>query len=421
MSSIKTYTGKMFDPLDPKEDLVDIVDIAHALSMLCRANGHFRSFYSVGLHSINCMNEAKARGYSRRVQLACLLHDASEAYLSDVTRPVKEELPRYRQIEVPLQTMVWAKWLDGGLEPWETEQVFEIDDAMLVHEFLALMDTQIVEPMPELHSTPEFAFFGFDRCEQQFLCLFRQLTSNEDDCFAVGIDWMNGHWLAVELCNGAIDCRTFSHIGDVCETYADADAILIDVPIGLPQNDEEEACRPDCAARVLLGTKRKSCVFPVPCRQAVYEDGYEQACLKNLQVLGKGMSSQSHGFSKTIRQVDAFLRDHSQWKNRLMESHPEVAFQILQNGLPLQYSKKTAQGLLERKQILRSYGMDSEDILRRFPVKWHNDVLDATALALHAKLGHRDGFRTVPEVPDCDSAGLKMQMVFWDSENSFCR
>ena len=67
MSCIKTYTGVMFDPLSPDTELIDIVDIAHALSMLCRANGHFRSFYSVGQHSINCMREAKARGYSEKM------------------------------------------------------------------------------------------------------------------------------------------------------------------------------------------------------------------------------------------------------------------------------------------------------------------------------------------------------------------
>lgn len=53
----------------------------------------------MGQHCINCAREAKARGYSERVQLACLLHDASEAYLSNVTRPVKRELPKYLEIE----------------------------------------------------------------------------------------------------------------------------------------------------------------------------------------------------------------------------------------------------------------------------------------------------------------------------------
>ena len=68
MSEIMTNSHKMFDPLHPNVELIDISDIAHSLSMLCRANGHFKSFYSVGQHSINCAKEAKARGYSQLVQ-----------------------------------------------------------------------------------------------------------------------------------------------------------------------------------------------------------------------------------------------------------------------------------------------------------------------------------------------------------------
>ena len=177
MSQIMTRSHKMFDPLRPEVSLIDIRDIAHALSMLCRANGHFKSFYSVCQHSINCAREAEARGYSRRVQLGCLLHDASEAYLSDVTRPVKEELPRYKEIEAPLQETIWNKWLGSALTEEERKQVFAIDDALLAHEFLALMDAKIVEEIPELHSVPEFAFTGFAHCKQAFLALFRQLTA----------------------------------------------------------------------------------------------------------------------------------------------------------------------------------------------------------------------------------------------------
>lgn len=90
MSYITTYTGKHFDPIQPEPGLFDLTDISHALSLLCRGNGHMKHFYSVAQHSIACAEEAKARGYSARVQLGCLLHDASEAYLSDVTRPVKK-------------------------------------------------------------------------------------------------------------------------------------------------------------------------------------------------------------------------------------------------------------------------------------------------------------------------------------------
>lgn len=180
MSCIKTYSGVMFDPLEPDPELIDIHDIAHALSMLCRANGHFKSFYSVGQHSINCMKEARARGYSPRVQLACLLHDGSEAYLADVTRPVKQELPRYLEIEKPLQEAIWNKYLDRSLTREEYALVFEIDDAILAHEFLVLMDTQLFEPTPEISSEPKFAFTGFDRCEQEFLSLFRQFVPERE-------------------------------------------------------------------------------------------------------------------------------------------------------------------------------------------------------------------------------------------------
>ena len=176
MSEIMTCSKKMFDPVHPDVTLIDIADIAHSLSMLCRANGHFRSFYSVGQHCIICAREASARGYSRKVQLACLLHDASEAYLSDVTRPVKAELPRYLEIEEPLQNCIWGKFLDAPLSPAEYDQVFEIDDAILAHEFIHLMDAKIFDPTPQICSAPEFSFTGFACCQQEFLDLFRQLT-----------------------------------------------------------------------------------------------------------------------------------------------------------------------------------------------------------------------------------------------------
>lgn len=176
MSKILTHTRVMFDPVHPDAALIDIRDIAHALSMLCRANGHFPIFYSVGQHCVNCMREAAARGYSRRVQLGCLLHDASEAYLADVTRPVKKELPRYLEIEEPLQTLIWEKYLGEALTRDEFVQVFEIDDAILYHEFVVLMDTRLAADEPMLKSKPEFGFPGFEQTEQEFLSCFRELT-----------------------------------------------------------------------------------------------------------------------------------------------------------------------------------------------------------------------------------------------------
>ena len=86
---------------------VYIEDIAHALSLLCRGGGQLSYFYSVGQHSLNCAAEAKARGWSKRQQLACLLHDASEAYMSDVPRPFKQHLSDYISHEKTLLDIVY--------------------------------------------------------------------------------------------------------------------------------------------------------------------------------------------------------------------------------------------------------------------------------------------------------------------------
>ena len=412
MSEIMTYTKKMFDPLHPNAELIDIEDIAHALSMLCRANGHFKSFYSVAQHSINCMKEAEARGCSDRIQLACLLHDASEAYLSDVTRPVKAELPQYKEIEAPLQETIWNKWLGEPLTEEERKQVFDIDDAILAHEFLNLMGEKITDPIPEICSVPQFAFAGFDACKQQFLQLFRQLNAGKKEYFAVGIDWMKPYWLAAEIRGDEISIRKLSNIADINNYYLKADAVLIDIPVGIPENAEENTVRPDREARDYLPTGRKPSIFPAPCRQAINMKNYAAASAENERVLGKKLTSQSHAFSKMIRQVDEFLAENKCWQNRLVESHPEVAFQMLNGGNGLQHSKHTETGIQERITILQQYGIDPMPLFAEFTPKQYEDVLDALCLAVSAKLGCENDFRTIPENPTCDSRGLKMQMVF---------
>ena len=85
---LSTYTGKKFYPYDPRPEQICIEDIAHGLSMLCRFAGQCRFFFSVAEHSI-----AVAHLLPANLKLFGLLHDASEAYLADLPRPVKAGLP----------------------------------------------------------------------------------------------------------------------------------------------------------------------------------------------------------------------------------------------------------------------------------------------------------------------------------------
>lgn len=142
---MKTYSGLRIDPFDPKPEEIRIEDIAHALSLICRGNGQVAHFYSVAQHCLNCEKEAEARGHSKRLRLACLLHDASEAYLNDIIRPVKQYLAKYTETEEHFLDVVYQSFGLGDLTAKEWDAVREIDDILLDYDLVELLH----EPMPE--------------------------------------------------------------------------------------------------------------------------------------------------------------------------------------------------------------------------------------------------------------------------------
>lgn len=180
---IMTYTKVKFTPTEPNADDIRIEDIAHALSMLCRANGHYSSFYSIGAHCLNCYEEACARRESSRVKMACLLHDASEAYISDITRPVKKYLQEYQEIEERLSNVIYQKFLGSPLTEYEEKMVKLIDDSMLYHEFLEFSGEMLCEEAPYVAATPDFFRGTMKQVEQEFLDVFNSI--NLDDCTEV--------------------------------------------------------------------------------------------------------------------------------------------------------------------------------------------------------------------------------------------
>lgn len=173
---ILTYTKIEMSPLMPQINDISIYDIAHSLSFMCRANGHIKTFYSVGQHSINCCKEAIARDYPKKIQLSLLLHDSSEAYLADIVRPVKINLDKYLEIEENLQNTIYNRFGITSLSNFEHQMIHEIDNILLQNEFINLADTRIfVEDMP-MKSQCNFSFTSFKDIEDEFLNLFNTLT-----------------------------------------------------------------------------------------------------------------------------------------------------------------------------------------------------------------------------------------------------
>lgn len=176
---IITRTGVKFRPLEPVGEDLRIEDIAHSLSLLCRANGHYSEFYSVGAHCLNCYDEAVARKETARVKMACLLHDATEAYISDITRPVKKYLDEYQKIEENLSNVIYEHFLGSPLTEYEAAMVKMIDDAMLYHEFYEFTAVKLSDEEPFVAATPDFFKGTMAQVERKYLEAFNSINLDE--------------------------------------------------------------------------------------------------------------------------------------------------------------------------------------------------------------------------------------------------
>ncbi|MBU6145859.1 MAG: DUF429 domain-containing protein [Paenibacillaceae bacterium] len=211
----------------------------------------------------------------------------------------------------------------------------------------------------------------------------------------------------------------YKTIEDICTRYADADAVLIDIPIGLPETAQEASDRPERLLRSALGKKARS-VFPVPFRQQVYALSRATAWELN-RLLHAKQTPMSMAICPAIRQVDAWLQRNPEWKNRLCESHPEYVFLLLHDHVPLLHQKNTPEGVSERISILRTYVANVEEVVQAYCTTYrttkNDDVLDALCLAVIGQEGLHHGFVTIPEVPQKDASGLYMHIVVGNTKN----
>lgn len=132
-----TSTGQHFDLVDPQPDMINLLDIVRGLSREARFNGQTRLFYSVAQHC-----ELASRIVPEKFALEALLHDASEAYIKDIPRPLKQLLPDYRRIEQRVEAAIRERF---GLPRSQSFEVDEADRIMLATEKRDMMPEDATE------------------------------------------------------------------------------------------------------------------------------------------------------------------------------------------------------------------------------------------------------------------------------------
>jgi len=174
---MQTFSGRFY-PLDPRPEEFFIEDIALSLSRINRYNGHNDSPISVAQHSVQCVKLAQWDGMELAVQKYMLMHDATEAYVGDMVRPLKSVIPKFLKIEAK----VWKACVERfNIEPVNHAIVKHFDNIACAWEVRDLCTSYEDWPlMPKVpRSYPKMKSWTARRSEKEFLGMFHKLYGND--------------------------------------------------------------------------------------------------------------------------------------------------------------------------------------------------------------------------------------------------
>jgi len=239
-----------------------------------------------------------------------------------------------------------------------------------------------------------------------------------------GVDGCKGGWFVVITSAMKIssqidtpcvfELKSFLVAGTFAEVLSETSGcqlVCVDIPIGLSDGSKPRACDP--LARKLLGWPRASSVFTPPVRQALSAKDRETASKICFEHSGKKLSCQSFNILAKIREVDKEMTlQRQQW---LREVHPELSFWALNGGKPTMHKKARLVGRQERLKILSPIFSDLEKIVakaRKPKEVAPDDILDALVAAWTAGQTILGKAKTLPENPELDSKGLRMEILY---------
>ncbi len=219
-----------------------------------------------------------------------------------------------------------------------------------------------------------------------------------------GVDGCRAGWIAAIKDGDTVETRIANTDDELVALFSQCAVVAIDVPIGLAERGAR-AC--DVHARRFI-RNRGSSVFPAPLRAFIHLHDYAEVNRLSRELQDRGVSRQAFMIYPKVAQIDRVLQRHHELRPRVYEIHPEVSFTMWNDGLPIEASKHTRDGIAARRALASSHfgelpavprGAREDDLLDALAALW---TAERIAAGRHRELGDAH----------LDVTGLPMRIVY---------